>query len=87
MNLLKRYPLLVTFPLGLFVGAILGCIYARYEIPLIVEEARKVNPNDPLDLIWISYFSFPLIGAALGSIIGIAAAIIIYFRYRKQVEA
>ena len=83
-NTLKRYPLLVTLPLGVLSGTILGFVVSVREGALIAQEARRANPNDPLDLLWSLYIMLPLAGAFLGMLVGVTAAIIISVVHRKR---
>lgn len=86
MNILKRYPLLITFPLGLCGGAVIGFVWGAHITTSMAAEARKINPNDPLDLLWINYIMFPAIGAFAGIMISVFVAIIIHLVSKRRRE-
>jgi hypothetical protein len=55
---------------GMFLGMIAGFFIGNYEVRAIVEEAKRKQPNDPLDMLFFVSVTYIFFGALLGAMIG-----------------
>ena len=75
----------MVIPLGMGGGAVTGLLVAILTVGTSKPEAR--SPDDPGDAAAMLGMFFMLAGAAIGTLVGVIASIILYLKRRRDVRS